>query len=132
MSGGETNLRKLLSSMEPSLAEDVFVFCSVPDSKVREVLPIAQSVFREEEGLAAILRRTDAERLGIKGSCPSRKITLCVHSSLVAVGFLAAITEKLAQAGISVNPVSAFFHDHLFVPEERAMEAMKLLRDFQA
>ena len=58
-------------------------------------------------------------------------ITLSVHSSLEAVGFLAAITARLANAGISVNAVSAFHHDHLFVPEHRASEALRLLQDMQ-
>jgi len=50
-----------------------------------------------------------------------------VHSALDAVGFLAAVTTRLAEAGISVNAVSAFHHDHLFVPEHRADEALQLL-----
>ena len=54
-------------------------------------------------------------------------ITLNVHSSLEAVGFLAAITARLAAAGMGVNPVSGFYHDHLFVPAERAAEAMEIL-----
>jgi len=54
-------------------------------------------------------------------------ITLNIHSSLEAVGFLAAITTRLASAGMGVNPVSAFYHDHLFVPADRADEAMALL-----
>ena len=54
-------------------------------------------------------------------------ITLTVHSSLEAVGFLGAIATQLAAAGISVNPVSAFYHDHLFVPEGRTEEAMQVL-----
>jgi hypothetical protein len=33
----------------------------------------------------------------------------------------------LADAGISVNAVSAFYHDHLFVPDHRAEEALCLL-----
>jgi uncharacterized protein len=52
---------------------------------------------------------------------------LKVHSSLHAVGLLAAITERLSEAGISVNAVSAFHHDHLFVPHDRAVEAVELL-----
>jgi hypothetical protein len=44
------------------------------------------------------------------------------------VGFLAAITASLAEAGISVNAVSAFYHDHLFVPVERAEDAKLLLQ----
>jgi len=55
-------------------------------------------------------------------------ITLTVHSSLEAVGFLAAITGRLAEAGISVNAVSAYYHDHLFVAEHRADEALRLLQ----
>ena len=55
-------------------------------------------------------------------------ITLTVHSALDAVGFLAAVTARLAAAGIGANPVSAFFHDHLFVPAARADEALALLR----
>ena len=34
--------------------------------------------------------------------------------------------------GISVNPVSGFFHDHLFVPEGREGEAMEALRGLAA
>jgi uncharacterized protein len=45
------------------------------------------------------------------------------------VGFLAAITARLATAGISVNAVSAFHHDHLFVPADRADDAMVLLQE---
>ena len=52
-----------------------------------------------------------------------------MHSSLEAVGFLARITTKLAAHGISVNAVSAFYHDHLFVPTARADEALTLLRE---
>jgi hypothetical protein len=59
-------------------------------------------------------------------------ITLNVHSSLDAVGFLAAITTRLAAAGMGVNPISAFFHDHLFVPAERADEAMAILKTLAA
>jgi hypothetical protein len=58
---------------------------------------------------------------------PSRLITLMVHSSLEAVGFLAVITERLAAAGISVNAISAYYHDHIFVPVDKAFQAMKIL-----
>jgi hypothetical protein len=30
---------------------------------------------------------------------------------------------------MGVNPVSGFYHDHLFVPAERAAEAMTILRE---
>ncbi len=59
-------------------------------------------------------------------------ITLNIHSSLDAVGFLAAITTRLAAAGMGVNPVSGYFHDHLFVPADRADEAMTVLEGLAA
>jgi ACT domain len=39
------------------------------------------------------------------------------------------ITARLAEVGISVNTVSAFYHDHLFVPDHRVEEALSLLQD---
>ncbi|TGQ24299.1 ribonuclease H family protein, partial [Mesorhizobium sp. M4B.F.Ca.ET.214.01.1.1] len=33
---------------------------------------------------------------------------------------------------LGVNPVSAFYHDHLFVPAERAGEALAILRQLAA
>ena len=52
-----------------------------------------------------------------------------MHSSLEAVGFMAAITKKLTEAGIGANPVSGFFHDYLFVPEGKATGAIKALEE---
>lgn len=55
-------------------------------------------------------------------------ITLDVHSSLEAVGFMAVISKALAENGIGCNPVSGFFHDHCFVPVERGEDGVKVLR----
>nr|WP_281404536.1 ACT domain-containing protein [Pyxidicoccus fallax] len=55
---------------------------------------------------------------------------MSVHSSLEAVGFIAAVSTRLAAHGIGVNPVAAYFHDHLFVPSARATEALALLESF--
>lgn len=127
---GEMNLEKLLKTMEPALRDGTFVFAHVPESHVPAAKECCIQFFQEEEGMAAILRKEDALRLGIAAVYESRMITLTIHSSLEAIGFLAAITAKLAAAGISVNPVSAFYHDHLFVPIDKADLAMKLLRQF--
>ena len=130
---GETDLARLLASMTPVLQPGRFVFATLPDGTA---LPAASIVpvmsFREAEGLTLILSEEAAAQLGLPGIFPSRMITLEVHSSLEAVGFLAAITHHLAAAGMGVNPVSAFYHDHLFVPAERAEEAMRLLRELSS
>ena len=126
---GEGNLKTLLQNMRPEMQEGIFVFCSVPeDQEIPATLKPVQ-IFREREGTTLIVRREEAEAAGLSHQFASRMITLTVHSSLEAVGFLAAITGRLAEAGISVNAVSAFYHDHLFVPEHRADEALHLLQD---
>ena len=129
---GEKNLKILLAEMSPVLHEDEFVFCTVDpnDSSCTDLKPICR--FREAEGEALIITRKDAEKSQIPFIYPCRMITLNVYSSLDAVGFLAAITTKLAEAGISVNPVSAFYHDHLFVPTDKADRVMQLLAEFSA
>ena len=60
-----------------------------------------------------------------------RLITLTVHSSLEAVGLTAIVTNKLAEHEISANVVAAYYHDHIFVPCEKAGKAMEVLREFQ-
>ena len=58
-------------------------------------------------------------------------ITCDVHSSLEAVGFMAAIAAKLTELKIGANPVSGYFHDHLFVPDGSEREAMAALNELQ-
>lgn len=124
---GETDLKMLLKSMKPVLRDGEFVFCTVSCEEFSrlDVQPIGQ--FWEEEGVSLILQRKQAEQAGLVYHYTSRLITLSVHSSLDAIGFLAAITTALAEHGISVNPVSGYYHDHLFVPIDRAQDAMQYL-----
>ncbi|TJV39271.1 MAG: ACT domain-containing protein [Mesorhizobium sp.] len=126
---GETDLRTLLASMTPELLDGIYVFATlapgIPQPEGLEPLMI----FREREGTTLIVTEAAARAAGLAASFRCRMITLNIHSSLEAVGFLAAITTRLATAGMGVNPVSAFYHDHLFVPAERAEEAMELLME---
>ena len=124
---GETNLKKLIRTMKPILHQGDYVFCSIagqPDYRLN-LDPIG--CFREAEGLTLILLKHRAEEAGLPYVGVFAMITLSVHSSLEAVGFLAAIATRLANHDISVNPVSAFYHDHLFVPVAQAEAAMTLL-----
>lgn len=57
-----------------------------------------------------------------------KRITMRIHSSLTAVGFTAAFSKVLGEAGISCNVVAAHYHDHIFVPSEKAGAAMAALR----
>lgn len=128
---GETDLNVLLTSMQPILREGEYVFCSIPPSQRSRLQVVPFGEFLEDEGLTMILKREDAEREGIAYGYSARMITLSVHSSLNAVGFLAAIATRLAAHNISVNAISAYYHDHLFVPSDRAEEALRILTQFK-
>ena len=126
---GECDLDALLRHMKPELRPGTFVFCTIPPGAAVPATVEPLMTFREQEGTTLVTTREEAQTAGLRFEFPSRLITLTVHSALDAVGFLAAITAHLAAAGISVNAVSAFHHDHLLVPVDRADEAMAVLRE---
>lgn len=121
----ESDLSKLLADMRPQLTPGIFVFCSLP--KGMPAPSGAVMVFEEVEGRTVIVPQDNAPE-GVPTSHPHAWIVLQVESDLASVGFLARITARLAAAGISTNAVSAYCHDHLFVPAEKAQAAMVLLQ----
>lgn len=122
---GETDLDALFDGLEAVLVEGVFVFATV-DKVPDGVTP--RMVFQEAEGITLILLREEAERIGIAYEFPSRMITLNIHSSLEAVGFMARISTALARENMGVNPVAGFYHDHIFIPEGREDDALAVLK----
>ena len=126
---GERDLAALLRNMKPEMRDGIFVFCTIAGDKKIPATLTPLLTFREPEGTTLVIPQEEADLHGLPHQFASRLITLTVHSSLDAVGFLAAITARLAAAGIGVNAVSAFYHDHLFVPEPRAEEALGLLQN---
>lgn len=125
---GERNLSRLLAGLDPRLDDETYVFASVsPDTDISALSPLM--TFHETEGLTLILPRRAAETAGLSYDFPCRRITLQVHSALDAAGLMAAVATALAEADIPVNPVAGFYHDHLFVPEDRAAVAIKILTD---
>ncbi|WP_029061839.1 ACT domain-containing protein [Labrenzia sp. DG1229] len=127
---GETDLKILISHMRPMLDPEPYVFCTFANRTFEDLAEYAPiGLFAETEGTTAILPVERARELGLADAEWFRRITLTVHSSLEAVGLTAAVAGALAQEGISANVVAAFFHDHVFVPAERADEALQALRN---
>ena len=125
---GETNLNALIKSLSAELVDGVHVFCTLPsDQSPPDVTP--RMMFQEAEGTTLILLKSQAEALDLAYEFPCRMITLNIHSSLDAVGFMARIATELAKHDMGVNPVSGFFHDHLFVPEGREQDALQALQN---
>lgn len=123
---GEDRLIMLLRTLRARPIEGVFVFATVSNGEIPHGV-VPRMVFQEAEGTTLVLARQDAIDAGLAHEFPCRMITLDVHSSLEAVGFIARVAAELARHGIAVNPVSGFYHDHLFVPESRVTDALGVL-----
>jgi len=122
---GETDLARLLATLDFELSPVVFTF-TVVEELPRGVEPFA--MVREAEGLTLVLPRASAERAGLGCHGSFRRIGLMTHSSLEAVGLTAALSGALAAQGISANVIAGYFHDHIFVPAETAAAAVDCLR----
>jgi uncharacterized protein len=117
-------LAGLLRDLEPHRRPGQFVFCTVGEVPA-DIEPLA--VVHEDEGVTVVVDKEVAEGEGWDYDFVAAMITLGVRSGLDAVGLTAAVSSLLAEAGISCNVVAGYFHDHLFVPADRAEEALELL-----
>lgn len=120
---GETDLQRLLSGLAPELAHHPRAI----RSQAADVSVPADAImaFLEIEGTTVIVPITEGEQAELLWA----QITLRIHSSLEAVGMMAAIAAALAARNIPCNAVSAYYHDHLFVPWTRRDDACMALRE---
>lgn len=125
---GETNLEILISDMKPTLNEGLYVFTSVTNLKEIPLEQVFGSLI-EEEGISLILRKEDADSLGLAYEYIASWITLKVHSALKAIGFTAAFSGELARNGISCNIMAGYYHDHIFVEAKDADRALRILKN---
>jgi len=124
---GETDLDHLIKNMQPILEDEDLVFCSLSPALAEEYFVLCQGYYVEREGITVIIGKHLADLNDLAYDLLFKRITLNVHSSLAAVGFLARITEVLAAQGFSVNVVSAYYHDHLYIQSDQAQAALETL-----
>jgi hypothetical protein len=123
---GETDLQTLLSGMRPELNPGRYVYTMAEGGVPSGVTPVV--MVAEQEGLTLVVPQAEADAAGMAYDYVAGWITLRVHSALAAVGLTAAVSRALADAELSCNVVAGFHHDHLFVPYDRAEEAVDVLR----
>ena len=115
-----------MSDLRPQLNDGRYVFTTVAEGVPLGVAPVVTVV--EPEGLTLVLTEDDAQAAGLAYDYVAAWITLLVE--LDARGGRAhrrLLGASSPTAGISCNVVAGFHHDHLFVPHERAAEAIALL-----
>jgi uncharacterized protein len=119
---GETDLQRLLAGLSPELAAHP---CAIRTQPANASVPAnAIMLFREAEGMTVIVPVAEND---IDGTLWAQ-LTLRIHSSLEAVGMMAAIATALAARDIPCNAVSAYYHDHIFVPWSRRNDAVNALQ----
>ena len=125
---GIVELSKLIKEMSPQLSSEQYVFVTVSNDHL-ELLsnPMTFASIREVEGMTLVIEKETADKAGLSYEHAYRKITLLVHSSLEAVGLTAAIATKLAEQSISANVIAGYYHDHVFVPNDKAELAQQAL-----
>ena len=123
----ERNLSVLLRDMSPELTKGSFVFLTIHEEMLDKLKGEVLFYFKEKEGLTLVLEKDVAIKNNFEIGEIWSMITLNVNSDLTAVGFLAKISNALAEDNISVNAVSAYYHDHLFVMEKDTEKALFIL-----
>jgi len=121
---GERDLAALLG-LSPRLNDGRYVYTQVRTEVPAGADPVV--VVREDEGVTLVLDQVQADELDLAYEFVAAWITLEVHSALDVVGLTAAVSYVLTGAGISANVVAGYTHDHVFVPFDRADDAMRAL-----
>ena len=122
---GERDLSRLLAGLRPQLHPGEFAFASVTGGVPAGLDPVV--TVREAEGTTLVVERSAADAAGLGYEFTAALITLTVHSALDAVGLTASVAGRLAEEGIACNVVAGARHDHLFVPADRAEDALAAL-----
>ena len=126
-----SDLAVLLASLQPELHPGTWAWCALPAGTPIDGVDAAATV-REAEGLTVVVPEAQALARSWGIVFRSAWITLRVHSDLAAVGLTAAFARALGDAGIACNVIAGVHHDHLFVPVDRAADAIAALRALQA
>ncbi len=121
------DLSSLIKGMSPQLSPERYAFATIALDQLSGINFVPIMSFAEDEGVTLILLEQDAIAANIKHEFICQKITLHVHSALEAVGFMAAISNRLTQVGVPCNVIAGYHHDHLFILIDQVETAMNAL-----
>ncbi len=119
------DLEEVLAALDPRLNEGRYAVVSSRDP-VKDVQAFMTLV--EPEGVTMLVRVEEAQERGLSFERPLAWITLGVVRAIGTLGFVPALTTALAQARIPSVAGVGRWHTHLFVPEEDADRAVKVLQ----
>ena len=126
-----TRLDEILAALDVVARPDQYVVATldgVQTDLITRARAASAATIEEAEGLTVVLRRADADALGIPSAYVAAWLTLTVRSSLEAVGLTARFASALAASGISCNVLAGYHHDHILVDARDRDRALAVLR----
>jgi hypothetical protein len=135
----DEDIRRLLAKTEVLLHRDSFTLVSIDrmhEGRARSLLldmRAFSSITFDLAEVSLVVKASDWAELkeGFRDfdeEGPYRLITFDIVLDLSIVGFLAAISARLAEEGISIYALSTFLRDHILVKESDAERAVAVLR----
>jgi len=133
------SVRRLLALTKIIVYPDDYIVVSIPRKEEAEArcllcsLEPFSSVTFDTAEVSVVLRAERWEGLrerlsGFVEEGPYRLVTFDIVLDLSVVGFLAAISDRLAEADISIYALSTFLRDHILVKKEDADRAEETLQ----
>lgn len=129
---GKTNLKEILHNINPRLLDETFVFITSSEpleDLINSLKP--KATFLEDEGITLVINQKDADAHSLQYDGIFKCISLGVHSSLESYGLISTITRELTKHRISSNIFSGYFHDHIFVQNNLAAEALRVISSLE-
>lgn len=123
---GETDLEKMLASLQVARRPGVFTYVAVR-VPTPGLLAAAHAMVVEGELTTLVLPVEAARRAGLDVEIEMAWLSLTVQSSLEAVGLTAAFAATLGDRSIPCNVLAGYHHDHILVPVGRAQDAIDAL-----
>ena len=123
----QVKIDQLLQRLTPILNREPLVMCPLDERRLPALLAECLCIFREREGICALMPAAVAERESLPDEGRYRQITLQYSACLQVPGLTGIILRELADAGIQADVVSARHHEHLLVGERDAAQAMQIL-----
>ena len=135
----DENLRKLLAETKILVHPEAFTLVSidrVEEEKARRLLRDLKaftSVTFDAAEVSLVVKADDWAGLRDSFSSfveegPYRLITFDIVLDLSVVGFLAVVSARLAEAGVSIYALSTFLRDHILVKAEDCETAERVLK----
>lgn len=136
-----TDAKEILRNARCQVSPEIYNLISLSDDEWRRILESPElsprmtapfMIFKDKYEVTLMLDETDFAtiRHAIRDAKIERGFRLLTFDTVMdfsVIGFMAEVSRILAEAGISIIPLSAFSRDHLLVKQDDLAKTLKAL-----